>query len=211
MLDVHPPHGKMHGVRDFFLHIFTITIGLLIALALEGCAERWHHNELRKEADVNLRLEMQDNLRELATAQTSIASEQKNLQQVLEFLDARKTGKDYDIHSITLNLTIADLSDASWHTAAATGALSYMEYARAQQYATVYQLQERFAGLQNQTVDNFLQLQSYVIYGFDPKKLTPQDAADGEKDVRRTLASLTAMSQIGKAVAAKYEEMLKPR
>ena len=32
MLDVHPPHGKMHGVGDFFLHLFTITVGLLIAL-----------------------------------------------------------------------------------------------------------------------------------------------------------------------------------
>ena len=39
MLDVHPPHEKMHGFKDFLLHLFTITIGLLIALGLEGYAE----------------------------------------------------------------------------------------------------------------------------------------------------------------------------
>jgi hypothetical protein len=36
MLDVHPPHEKMHGFKDFLLHLLTITIGLLIALGLEG-------------------------------------------------------------------------------------------------------------------------------------------------------------------------------
>ena len=39
MLDVHPPHEKMHGFKDFLLHLLTITIGLLIALGLEGCVE----------------------------------------------------------------------------------------------------------------------------------------------------------------------------
>ena len=41
MLDVHPPHEKMHGFKDFLLHLLTITIGLLIALGLEGCVEHW--------------------------------------------------------------------------------------------------------------------------------------------------------------------------
>jgi hypothetical protein len=30
MLDVHPPHEKIHGFKDFLLHLLTITIGLLI-------------------------------------------------------------------------------------------------------------------------------------------------------------------------------------
>jgi len=34
MLDVHPPEEKIHGFKDFLLHLFTITVGLLIALAL---------------------------------------------------------------------------------------------------------------------------------------------------------------------------------
>jgi hypothetical protein len=209
MLDVHPPHGEMHGVRDFLLHLFTITVGLLIALALEGCAERWHHRELRKEADANLRLEIQDNARELSQAQMAIAKEQTNLQHALEFLEARKANRSYDSHGIRLDLTIGDLSDASWKTAAATGALSYMEYDHAQRYATLYQLQDRFTALQTQTINNFLQLQSDVIYGFDPDKVTPQDAAAAEPDVRRTLATLTGMGQIGKAVSAEYDKTLK--
>ena len=65
MLDVHPVHGKMAGFKDFLLHLFTITVGLLIALALEGWVERMHHHEIRDEADANLRQEIRDNAKEI--------------------------------------------------------------------------------------------------------------------------------------------------
>ena len=47
MIEVHPPDEKIHGVRDFLLHLFTITIGLLIALGLEAGVERLHHHHLQ--------------------------------------------------------------------------------------------------------------------------------------------------------------------
>jgi hypothetical protein len=208
MLDVHPPHEKMHGIRDFLLHLFTITVGLLIALALEGCAERWHHRELRKEADANLRQEIRDNAKEIASAHLANANEQANLKKVLEFLQARKENRDYDIHEIRLDFTIGDLKNASWKTASATGALSYMEYDHVQRYAAAYQLQDKYLALQDETINEFLQLQSYVIYGFDPKKITPADAASAELDARRTLAHLVATDQIGTAVEKEYAEVL---
>jgi hypothetical protein len=208
MLDVHSPHEKIHGMRDFLLHLLTITVGLLIALALEGCAERWHHRQLRNEADANLRQEIRDNAKEIASAHTANASEQENLKKVLEFLKARKENRGYDIHEIQLGFTIGDLKDASWKTASATGALSYMEYDHVQRYAAVYQLQDKYSALQDQTIGDYLQLQSYIIYGFDPTKLTATDAQSAELDARRTLALLVATDQIGAAVAKEYDEVL---
>ena len=208
MLDVHPPHEKIRGIRDFFLHLFTITVGLLIALALEGCAERWHHRELRKEADANLRQEIRDNAKEIESAHVANASEQANLMKVLEFLKARKEDRDYDIHEMRLDFAIGDLKNASWKTASATGALSYMEYDHVQGYAALYQLQDKYSALQDETINEFLQLQSYVIYGFDPKKVTPADASSAELDARRALAHLVAMDQIGAAVDKEYGTVL---
>ena len=34
-LDVHAPHEPIHGVKDFLLHLLTITVGLLIAVGLK--------------------------------------------------------------------------------------------------------------------------------------------------------------------------------
>jgi hypothetical protein len=55
MLDVHPPERGIHGIRDFFIHLMTITVGLLIALGLENAVEAVHHRHQRKEAEVTLR------------------------------------------------------------------------------------------------------------------------------------------------------------
>ncbi len=43
MLEVHPPHQAPHTWKDFFIHITTITIGLLIAISLEQTVEYIHH------------------------------------------------------------------------------------------------------------------------------------------------------------------------
>jgi hypothetical protein len=32
MLDVHPPHEAAHTWKDFFIHVGTICVGLLIAI-----------------------------------------------------------------------------------------------------------------------------------------------------------------------------------
>jgi hypothetical protein len=84
-----------------------------------------------------------------------------------------------------------------------------MEYDQVQRYSAVYQLQDKYSALQDRTIDEFLQLQSYVIYGFDPKKITPVDAGSAELDTRRALAHLVAMDQVGTALASQYDAVLK--
>jgi hypothetical protein len=209
MLDVHPPHEKMHGFKDFLLHLLTITIGLLIALGLEGYAEHWRQRELKKDADIKLRQEIRDNAQEIVLVHKANASEQENLKRIVDFLNARKKNEPYDTHQIRLDFAMGDLKSASWKTAAATGALGFMEYDQVQRYSAVYQLQDKYSALQDQTIDEFLQLQSYVIYGFDPKKITPADAGAAELDTRRALAHLVAMDQVGTALASEYDAVLR--
>ena len=50
MLDVHPAHHAASTWRDFFIHIATIVIGLLIAIGLEQTVEYFHHRHLASEA-----------------------------------------------------------------------------------------------------------------------------------------------------------------
>ena len=47
MLDVHPPHEAAHTWKDFFIHIATICVGLLIAVSLEQTVELFHHRHQR--------------------------------------------------------------------------------------------------------------------------------------------------------------------
>jgi len=49
MLDVHPAHHAATTWRDFFIHITTIVLGLLIAIGLEQTVEAVHHARERRE------------------------------------------------------------------------------------------------------------------------------------------------------------------
>jgi hypothetical protein len=67
MLDVHPPHETAHTWRDFFIHIATICIGLLIAIALEQAVEVLHHRHERKVLVQEMRAESERNITLLQT------------------------------------------------------------------------------------------------------------------------------------------------
>ncbi len=57
MLDVHPPHAPTHTWKDFFIHIATIVVGLLIAIGLEQTVEAFHHRHERHQLREDLRAE----------------------------------------------------------------------------------------------------------------------------------------------------------
>ena len=61
MLAVHPPHTPTHTWRDFFLHIATIVVGLLIAVALEQSVEAIHHRHQRQELEESLKRDNEEN------------------------------------------------------------------------------------------------------------------------------------------------------
>jgi len=62
MLDVHPPHHAASTWRDFFIHIATIVLGLLIAIGLEQTVELVHHRHQRHQLQEDLRNEAEQNL-----------------------------------------------------------------------------------------------------------------------------------------------------
>ncbi len=209
MLDVHPPQKRIHGVGEFFLHLFTITIGLLIALALENAAAAVHHRHQRQEAETTIREEMAENRQELTKADAAIKSELDNLTAALGYLAARSDGKDASTAGISLGFSLSHLQNAGWRTAAATGVVQYMDYKAVQQFAESYDLQEVYNGLQNQTLNNYLNLNSHIAAERDSKSLTPQEAKAAMPDVRTTMAHLVAMQDISRGLLQSYDEALK--
>ncbi len=63
MIDVHAPHGGLHTWKDFWIHLGTITLGLLIAISLEQSVEWMHRMHERRELEENLRVEAENNHR----------------------------------------------------------------------------------------------------------------------------------------------------
>jgi hypothetical protein len=140
-LDVHPPHQSIHTWQDFFIHLFTITVGLLIALSLEGTVEWLNHRHLVREARASIRREIVEN-RKLAVADlTSVRQDQARIEKNIQQLIGLRGGAKLEHVSLQYNLDWAGLSDSAWHTAQSTGAINYMDYQSAQALTGVYMQQ----------------------------------------------------------------------
>jgi hypothetical protein len=63
VLEVHAAHPPVHTWKDFFIHIATITIGLLIAVGLEQCVEVLHHRHQREQLEDQMRGVFETNLK----------------------------------------------------------------------------------------------------------------------------------------------------
>lgn len=140
-MDVHPPHQSIHTWQDFFIHLFTITVGLLIALSLEGTVEWLNHRHLVREARASIRREIVEN-RKLAVADlTSVQQDQARIEKNIQQLIGLRGGAKLEHVSLQYNLDWAGLSDSAWHTAQSTGAINYMDYQSAQALTGVYMQQ----------------------------------------------------------------------
>ena len=153
MLDVHPPHKAIEGVGEFFLHLFTISIGLLIAVGIEAAVERHQHRELAAEARDTMTAEIRKNSSNVADALTDIDQEQQKVKDNLAKVRKVQVNPS-DPSSRNLNLDISfnttGLEDTGWRTAQVTGALAFMPYAESERYTSIYRVGEEFLKNQDQ-------------------------------------------------------------
>ena len=156
MFDVHPPGTSIHGWREFFIHLATITVGLLIALGLEATVEWLHHRHVMHQAQASLLVEIKSNADTIQRKIASIEKHQEELAHVVEVLEriiAHPDGPQQETMTVRLDLTSFD--NVSWATAQSTGATTYMPYSVARQYADIYGQQAEIDAQVHQATRDF--------------------------------------------------------
>lgn len=213
MLDVHPPTEPVHSWRDFLLHLLTITIGLLIALSLEGCVEWKHHRNQVHEAEASLQIEIEANARKLQGALQEVESEQKLLAEdvvILRRIIANPKVANQDWPGINFRLPTFDR--VSWETVKSTGSLSYMPYARAHAYADIYDQQDDVYQSELQAArDAILTYAPFVNMERVPSRITAADAALVKKRMETFQAQLIMVKSMILELDSKYKKFLAAR
>lgn len=182
MLDVHAPHKPIEGIREFLLHLFTITVGLLIATQIESCMEWRHHVHLAEEARNSLRQEIEQNLKDLKDAQPGLKAwrdevnaDLATMQRIQEKPDdaAAQKGK------LTVSTHFMSLRDTAWRTAESTGALGYMPYDEAQRYARIYKAQAELLAAQEKPTEDAAGIFGLIarFHWHDDQKVTAEQAS----------------------------------
>jgi hypothetical protein len=199
----------MHGWRDFLLHLFTITIGLLIALGLEGCVEWQHHRHLVHEAEASLHAEIESNAKSLPNSLAALHKNQDQLKHDVEVLKyIIKNHKDPEHSSMSIGAGIQTFDDVSWRTAQSTTALSYMPYARAEEYADIYTTQTQLYDAEKQAArDAIISLAPFMNVG--EKDDLPDDLArDIKQKVEILQGQLTLVESFMNSLDHSYKKFL---
>ena len=127
MLDVHPAPHAAHTWKDFFIHIATICIGLLIAIGLEQTVEYFHHrhqvaearSRLAEERDAN-RLVIERDLQYAANVQTELTAD-------LALLYQRQSNPKTPLKGrLQYIWDFSPMADGAWQSARANGVLAYL-------------------------------------------------------------------------------------
>ena len=117
MLDVHPPTAAIHGWKDFFVHIATITIGLLIAIGLEQTVEYVHHLEQLRTVRYELAKELDEN-RQIATANDAeFVRVGTELNKDMEILRASQNGNSPTVGGLNYTWKFRRTPDGAWQAA----------------------------------------------------------------------------------------------
>jgi hypothetical protein len=93
MLDVHAPHQTAHSWKDFFIHLATIAIGLLIALGLEQTVEFLHHRHLSNQLERQMREVFASDVEADASSMKGLGNLRAYLLELREAIKARLDGK----------------------------------------------------------------------------------------------------------------------
>jgi len=154
---VHAPHHSIGGWKDFFVHLLTITVGLLIAVGIEGCVELHREHKLVNEARETMHEEIQHNSNQMKDAVAKLKTQRDAMQTNIDVLTRiQENPKDKEAQKTSINATysIVGLRDTAWRTAQTTGALGFMPYGEAQRYSNVYGSQKEFLDQQDKILED---------------------------------------------------------
>lgn len=179
MLDVHPPHEAAHSWKDFFIHIATIVIGLLIAIGLEQSVEWVHHRRQVVETRRALAEERSHNIerfaRQTAFFRHDTVRFQRNLE-VLEYVEKHPGSKPGSWPGkINWHSYIGSFSDAAWQTAQHDDVTALMPQDEVRKDQALYM---QLSVMQVSDAERTRKLESarrYMALDADPSHMNAQD------------------------------------
>ncbi len=135
MLDVHPAHHAASTWRDFFIHIATIVLGLLIAIGLEQTVEYFHHRHEAREARESIQREAAENIAILRDDVQLLGADLQQLSKDLDLLNSAASDAE-TLPQLKYAWHHRKAHEAAWDAVRINGSLALIPPARSPRKAT---------------------------------------------------------------------------
>lgn len=162
-MDIHPPMKKMESLKEYAAHILIVTIGILIALGLEGIRESWREHAAVSEARESFQREMKKNQHQLELDQDSIVKSNRQLDELLKHYAELSANPAQLKQSLTnLQPGFYFFSTTEWESALATGVLAHMDAKERSRYMDAYLSTKNYQGFSEKTFPVLMELNAYA-------------------------------------------------
>jgi len=152
-----PPYREWaRSSRHFPRELLIIVAGILIALAVDGMADRYEERKLAREAVANMQGEIADNLGDLDGARRSYPRMLQSLEENLAAMEMLQKGESPKAFSRRIPFSTVALTDSSLATAEAPGALRHLDYGEARRFADLFTVQREYLRQQARLVDHWV-------------------------------------------------------
>ena len=192
MLDVHPPHSPTHTWKDFFIHIATIVVGLIIAVGLEQTVEYIHHREQIKQAREALDVERHENI--VLSQQNAVYLRFEHERYsgnlaALRFLKAHPHAELTDLPApIQWGANPGHYRVAAWNSLRGGPIAALLPIAELQANENLYARIEKIGAEYFLILDRLTHATQYQFTTSDPRELSP---AELDAEIQATLELLT--------------------
>ncbi|HEV2576891.1 MAG TPA: hypothetical protein VGU25_06750 [Acidobacteriaceae bacterium] len=194
MIDIHTPDQRTHTWTDFFIHIATIAVGLLLAIGLEQGVEYIHHRRQVSETRQALRIERETNRQAYAQVVKEFRRQNAALLNnllVLHLLQQHPGAPAEQLPGILVWHAIrVTFAESAWKTAEQSSVTALMPQDEVRRYALLYERIENANRNFDAVWPAIIRARLYGLEDPDPSHLSPAQIAQELDDTRAALVQL---------------------
>jgi hypothetical protein len=193
-MDIHGPEGPTRSFRDFAIHIVIVTIGILIALGLEGIRETVHEHHLIVETRATFRQELEGDRLNLVQETADVKDKSAQVGGILHDLPQLvKSSEELQKRVDNVGPAFYLFRGTAWGAASSSGVFAHMNTEEVNRFAEVYSGIEIYQQFSRQTLLDWTATKSF----FDSRRsFSAQDAIEGEQKLRVLQFDLNGMKHL---------------
>jgi hypothetical protein len=203
-LDVDPPEKPIKSLKDFAVHILTVTIGILIALGLDALVDAYRHHALIEHARADFSAEFMQNRTKLALEATASQAVKQEPEGLIAYGEAKLANQLVTPPTIQPTRGFVMPTSTAWETATATQAFLYLPFAETRGISAAYSRQQVY-----NTMEAHAEEQWFSLAGLgDPKAVAGADLKPALEKITIAYAYLVSLQVVRGQLLQDYDRAL---
>jgi len=194
-MEVHPPSGHIGSFKEALVHIAIITVGILIALGLDGLREQWREHAAVKEARATFQEELRLNNHQLALDLESVSKVDADIDKILADMPSLgKTPDELRKRVVALSPTFYFFRTTAWESAMSSGAIAHMDRAELNRFVDAYLSVKNYQDASHNAFPSWIAVETFFQ---SRHSFSASELSEGEERLRAFKMGMQVLEHLG--------------